>query len=1395
MAALIYTESMFLNEQIVHIFFYISLLLIVHILPSAKWRIPLLPIILFLSIFGRILLPDYYLPFNDILNLTFFKIVTLLLVFHYAMLVSGPTGKFILRSFFTLGFFLIFVFLFSYLIINAFYPSAKSPFEFAFQIMLIGSVPSVLNMLDLYNFTDKNAPIRIHYLKASLSKLLIIIALFAISVLTSSTFLLEEVTFGLILAICSYFLIRYLHNYKHVTAYYVLLLLGFVFALPSNNSSLLVFIICGLSLGTLFAKDSEIVQELKASSDIFIRTLFCSMIYFLAYLLPLRFSAFSYTLVISLTLIVFFISLFFKGKEAGSSILARVSTLLPSSFLSILLIYYFADYGFIAQDRFVLLLEIFTLILLVSSLIQFVYSLIAIGRRDEHTLDDDFSANSILENDRVVADYLQKFKLLFYEVIKGTLHAGYQQEFSRLQEQQDLVVKNFNELTERLKVEAVNIHSGDDVQFKSRLKERVRESRGRLAEEYQARLNINQHVQSFTVFEELPTNFERLAGELTTYPSYYKYQQSFVIDGHESDKLYTKVVKFLKRIKRSIYRFFNPSFQFMQHIQLPVIMGYHFYELFGNLQENLLNQIGYQTFILHRKANNLYAIADKELIKLFDFIDSENDLTTFLDRFNLELASAIKVVQDEQQIIEMDFASFDDANASLIEKKYLTFAKKSMNDAMLFGTFQLPARKRNPSRLIEQYEESRLYSEDLFSNWENYIHGFLGQYQIEIETQLIQGSLRKIINHHVGSFSELVDDKISQVISELRVEFSKKPKADIPYSTVRKKMLYQLKIILLNQVEALKNDKQVSKFLDKMFIDVHRAVLDVPRFYKVARTQEISIKPNQFPSEIELYHVPFQNVLKTLIEIEINKNLSIVSAQISVGLENLIKGIEELIELFNESDDALSNERMGEFFKTCLEKLDEVDSSVDAISKGVRHTIIREIVASLNKVKEIVDNNMDGYFHESSKKERRIKTDLEQLLESSFDRIKQPILAFSLRLKNAVLSRYKRESTEVKKAQNNVFSPVLVESLERIEALPFMYRKVMTTDSIDILDYFVAHKIGLQSLIESITRWQAEPHYAIALHGEMGTGKTTLINILLKYHLKDVAYSRIKIGYSISTEELLCKQICKQLNLQCESFNFNELRQQVVELKSKRVVIVESIQHLIRKSMNGFQLMLTFLNFVQDTRQQICWVCTCSEFGWLYLEGTRSISDYFAVHFKLDYSSSDEIRRVIEVRNSTSGFNFQFLDLHERTSFIHKFLQRRFKFRDRTKEIYFSKLAKLANGNLHKAIYIWLNSLELNEDQTFLVHKPERIHFPYLKKVDNKKMILLASILETGSIAAESASHLLHESIQTTSAILDELYLHELLHRKEVEQNVYYAIRKLAATEVVLELKSRGICV
>ncbi len=149
--------------------------------------------------------------------------------------------------------------------------------------------------------------------------------------------------------------------------------------------------------------------------------------------------------------------------------------------------------------------------------------------------------------------------------------------------------------------------------------------------------------------------------------------------------------------------------------------------------------------------------------------------------------------------------------------------------------------------------------------------------------------------------------------------------------------------------------------------------------------------------------------------------------------------------------------------------------------------------------------------------------------------------------------------------------------------------------------------------------------------------------------------------------------------------------------------------------------------------------------------------------------------------------------MYEHNSSLQRFLQRNFNFKDRSEDLYFNRLTKLSKGNIHKAIFLWLNSLELVDKQTFLVHKPKAILFKRIKLLSQENMILLSTVLESGSISSEQGAKILHNTCESTQALLDELYMQELLHKKTIDGKAYFSVRKLAVTEILEELKQRGI--
>lgn len=1172
---------------------------------------------------------------------------------------------------------------------------------------------------------------------------------------------------------------------------FYLLLLGFAVSYTGIFTHYLSLAVVGVGVGYAFRKTPNILVQSSVGYSVlitlltalFILSVSFSPIWEIVYVIPI---------IHLFRFITYRLSMLYFEKKPNFNY--QISYMFPA-IVPLIVVVFLSDSGAITSSDYNTLATlavgnaVFTSVALCVMLICFPSRLLELNGEKE--VFDDEASISEMQTDKVISAHLQRFKLVYYDKLRNFYDDWQQNELLALKTMQTHYVSAFHATLERLEQEAEHIAEASTEHVRRNLKKRVRESRGNLALVFGKAYSELEPLKRFEQISHLSPLFDELSLEFNTLPSYRKVQDSDRFSHLANQSGLIRTLKLVKRSYLGLRRLLSKDAELYQTVRLPTLFNFHFFDRFAVLVKVLVSQLCSFTLSAIQKTTNFYNKTDEQFLRLLDFIDNETEPEELAKRFSYMVTQCRQEIEDEFAVLMEDHTGYEHAIEELYTRNYTLFANRIIADAAVIDTIELPYRKRRYEDKQATFYAELAASGQLAHPWDVATKGSLGQSLMNIQLRILQGALRKVINDRMKHFEETTQARLTDVLESTRASLQKiksmPASSEDEFKSLRKQLLYSLKIGSIKPIEVLKSELNEHAFVERLFALLHKVILEQPRFFKLTKTEFIPTGDGQFPTETELYHVPFQKVIKSVLEHEVTENLKTVTAQISVSVENIIQGLDDIVQLVETTviDEGEIAETVARLFSELELQLAEIETFSQSVSNSVEQTVIKEVVVSLNQVKTIASKNMEGYAKDAEPTSKNTTETGRELIDRLSEKL-QPTVA---KLKS-VYSRGK--ALREKRRTYSGAGKTLAEQLEEINELPFMYRKALTTEAIEINDYFVARDTELSQIKTAIANWQAGQRQSVLIHGEMGTGKTSLINVLLKDSSLNIPTARVKLQPPVKREEMLCEILSKHLAAGSEAKTLEELAEHVHASEMKRLIAIESLHYLVEKNVNGYALLEKTLAFFAQTSPHILWICTVSERASRFLSVRSKIDNFFTSRIGLRPLSAADLQHVIETRNLTSGFEFIYDEAQDGGAKLRQFIGKKFNLKSRTKEEFFSRLAKHSRGNIHAALFCWLRSIRLVDRHVFLVHQPSALRINTAWNLNAEELILLGSILECGALSALEASRLLNSAQGSAEALLENLHGRELLHKKVIDSRAYYAVRKLAVSEISNQLNKRG---
>ena len=370
-------------------------------------------------------------------------------------------------------------------------------------------------------------------------------------------------------------------------------------------------------------------------------------------------------------------------------------------------------------------------------------------------------------------------------------------------------------------------------------------------------------------------------------------------------------------------------------------------------------------------------------------------------------------------------------------------------------------------------------------------------------------------------------------------------------------------------------------------------------------------------------------------------------------------------------------------------------------------------------------------------------------------------------------------------------SQFLSESRRTNAALPFVYRRLFSLDNVEEERVYVEPTKAFQQFKKAYTSWEAGNKVNIAVIGEPGSGKTFFMNqSTKKIGSRLIRMRSLTLESTLIDSETLLKTISKKLGIRGVQTPQNFI-DAVRKNKNRTIVSIENIHQLFLRTPSGFNAIETLLLLINETRDQIFWIVSCSRFAWEYNNNVMRIREYFSYVAEIDKVGKDQVEEMILSRHKLSGFNLEFEappSIKKQRTYK-KMLADPEKLQKYIRKKYFEDLTEFAEGNATIAILFWLISIvNIDESRVLVSSKLDRFD-GLTNTLATDILFTYASLLMHDSLTHSEHAAVFNQSENTSRLLLSRMHTSGLL---DFDGNTY-KINDLILRPLVRALKLKNI--
>src|SRR5690606_16676267 len=151
----------------------------------------------------------------------------------------------------------------------------------------------------------------------------------------------------------------------------------------------------------------------------------------------------------------------------------------------------------------------------------------------------------------------------------------------------------------------------------------------------------------------------------------------------------------------------------------------------------------------------------------------------------------------------------------------------------------------------------------------------------------------------------------------------------------------------------------------------------------------------------------------------------------------------------------------------------------------------------------------------------------------------------------------------------------------------------------------------------AIDRWREGHRTAIVVTGALGVGKTSFLHRHLAGTLSDTKMLRWNVRHRLLDESDLCEELSRLFGIRRVT-SATGLIAALGDSNRQRVVLVDGIERLFRRTIAGADALSRFLALVAQSPPEVLWLVTCNAALWRYIATMHSAEDYFTDRIQID---------------------------------------------------------------------------------------------------------------------------------------------------------------------------------
>ena len=738
------------------------------------------------------------------------------------------------------------------------------------------------------------------------------------------------------------------------------------------------------------------------------------------------------------------------------------------------------------------------------------------------------------------------------------------------------------------------------------------------------------------------------------------------------------------------------------------------------------------------------------------------------DHFGNVQAELNKILKDTQNSIELNYAEYQ-------------------NSYKIAGSRLLPKYKFSAGKYIRLLANLEKQSKIDLQKWDSYGLLLCDEWIKDLELSTFQFKITRYYFETLHILKNNLDSKIKPIIAEIKEQVTSVQKKveslkDIPQSELKSYLKKENHLLtkelhtkyLPNLIDVLTQanlekvinilSNKVSGHLDELS-DIHTIITDYSqkRYTPVFKSDKIKFK------ELIQFEImngssgitgTYANELNTELE-SLKRKISNIDQVVEYNLEAAIDMLDS--ELNDKTSEAHEIAVSG--LQRAIKNLDDIDEDLNTFLNNA--TIkIANIASDLQQdIQKLGDNEgilqLKIRIARAQTKEKIIR--LRSIIWLYIKTVIPKIWRITLKSVKKIRTSYrqvKRLSGLAVIADQNEYAifDFISEYKNKFAKLPFIYQRLFSLEPLDDQRFFTGRDVQFNKIKSAFERFLTGQPASLAVIGEKGNGKTSLIyfaiqNVFVGHKIHVIDFHR-----SVYNEEELKCYFTESFNL-TNDISIEALIEELLKTEDKCIVILENLHNLFLRCIDGFNAIETLLLIMSRLGHNYFWLITSGLYGWEYLNQVINISSHFHHTIELNRLNDENIEQLIERRHKASGYGLNFMTS---AKFDRNRSYRKLKSDDDRqvflRNYFFKNLAEDSNGNIKVAMQLWLSAINKVEDEDIYINTELNSDYRILQNLTNDENFTLAAFVQHEYLTVKEHAKIFHQSEEISELMINRLY-------------------------------------